>query len=240
MALRAFVRLGGAAVEFSQRWAEIRYRLRGRRRKFSDIFRQRFWGDGESVSGPGSSLAETGVVREELGRIVREFGVRTLLDAPCGDFHWMSRADFALDRYVGVDIVPELVRGNRERHAGPGREFLEADIVVAPLPAADLVLCRDCLVHLSHRDGLRALRNICRSGSHRLLATTFPGVAVNRDVPTGGWRPINLEKPPFNLGPPLRLADEGCRHPDGSPAGKFLGLWELDAVARSLRNGRRG
>jgi len=237
---RAFARLSAATDELAHRCAESRYRLRGRRRKFADIFRERFWGDGESVSGPGSSLAETAVVRNDLSSIVREFRVRTLLDAPCGDFHWMSRTDLDLERYVGVDIVAELVRGNRERHAGPGREFLEADIVVEPLPAADLVLCRDCLVHLSHRDAQRALRNFCRSGSRLLLTTTFPGFALNRDIPTGGWRPINLEKAPFHLGPPLLLRDEGCREADGTPVGKFLGLWELAAVASALRAGGRG
>jgi len=222
------------------RLAEIRYRLRGRRRKFNDIFRDRFWGNGESVSGPGSSLAETAVVREGLGAIVREHGVRTLLDAPCGDFFWLGRTDLELDFYVGVDIVPELVRLNRERHARPGRDFLEADIVVDRLPAADLVLCRDCLVHLSQRDALRALGNFCRSGSRLLLTTTFPGVAANRDIPTGGWRPINLEKSPYSLGPPLRLLDEQCREADGTPVGKHLGLWEMDAVARARRAGGRG
>lgn len=232
---RTSAELPGMMREFLHRFAEVRYRLRGRRRKFTDIFRDRFWGEGESVSGPGSSLAATAAVRERLGAIVREFEVRSLLDAPCGDFNWLSHTDLDVERYVGVDIVSQLVHLNRKRHARAGREFLEADIVVDPLPAADLVLCRDCLVHLSFRDARRALRNFRRSGSRLLLATTFPGVRENRDVPTGGWRPINLERPPFSLGPPLRLVDEECREADGAATGKFLGLWALDAAARAQR-----
>jgi hypothetical protein len=106
------------------------------------------------------------------------------------------------------------------------RCFVNLDLVQSALPEADLVLCRDCLVHLCFADVFAALRNMKRSGSAYLLTTTFPQKAQNKDIPDGRWRPLNLEKPPFNLSPPLILFNErnylGTRYYD-----KSLGLWRI-------------
>src|SRR4029077_7259276 len=56
---------------------------------FADIYHGNLWGEPESVSGPGSSLAETAALRRELPDLLAALGVRTLLDAPCGDCHWI-------------------------------------------------------------------------------------------------------------------------------------------------------
>ena len=71
------------------------------------------------------------------------------------------------------------------------------------LPAADLVLCRDCLPHFSLRDARRALENIVASGSTFLLTTTFTDRQANQDIRTGDFRALNLERAPFALPSPL-------------------------------------
>jgi hypothetical protein len=118
-------------------------------------------GAGESLSGSGSSLAQTQEVRARLGRLLGRIGAAAILDAPCGDHHWMSHVGLAAS-YVGVDIVPELIDLNRRRY--PGQEFLVADIVSDDLPRADLILCRDALVHYSFGKALEMLRNPEPSG----------------------------------------------------------------------------
>ena len=116
---------------------------------------------------------------------------------------------------------------NRERFGTPRREFVSLDVIRDPLPAVDLILCRDCLVHLKNRQIAAALRNFRRSGSRWLLATTFTGDRPNEDAPLGGWRPIDLERPPFALGSPLRLLSEGESVEDAAYRDKGLGLWRL-------------
>lgn len=195
-----------------------------RRRVFELIYRENLWGDDRSRSGPGSTLEDTAAIRAALPPLLERLGVRSLLDVPCGDFSWMSHVPLDLE-YYGGDIVPELVDEVRRRYGGPRRRFALVDVVRGPLPRVDLVLCRDCLVHLSFADARRALRAVRASGSTYLLTTTFWDRSVNRDIRTGAWRPLDLTLPPFSFGPPLELIDERCaleRWPD-----KGLGLWRV-------------
>ena len=188
---------------------------------FRRIWRENLWLDPESRSGPGSGLDRTRALREALPLVLAAHGVRVLLDAPCGDFHWMRRADLGSVRYVGVDIVPEAVAEARSATPSFPAEFRVADLVCDRLPRADAVLCRDALVHLPLRDATRAVANLRRTGARLFLATSFPGTDSNDDCRTGAWRPRNLEMPPFDLGPPDDvLCDASPQRPD-----KILGLW---------------
>jgi len=201
------------------RWAQ--------RRVFTKIFHSNAWGSAESVSGPGSTRARGDSFSGDIVDLVQSLGVRTLLDAPCGDFNWMDRVADRVERYTGVDIVEELIARNKRLHAGERRTFLCRDFTRDLLPHADLILCRDGLVHLSFADIRAALRNFRRSGARWLLATTFIAHEHNDDIRTGGWRMLNLERLPFHLPPPATLIDERRPMPDGSDSGKRLGLWEL-------------
>lgn len=194
---------------------------------FSAIYRANAWNDGESRSGPGSRVARTAVVRQGLGRLLRELRVGVLLDAPCGDFNWTKELPLPRTRYIGVDVVGELIEENGRRHGGPRRTFQIADITV-DVPRSDLILCRDCLVHLSFADVFRALAVLRRSGARHLLTTTFPALGRNQDIATGDWRPLNLERPPFSLPRPLRYLTDGCTAPGYTD--KALALWELQQL----------
>ncbi|MFC3454383.1 class I SAM-dependent methyltransferase [Amycolatopsis speibonae] len=199
----------------------------GTQDRFTYIFRSRLWSS-SSVSGPGSESVQTRELREQLPVLLERFGVRTLLDLPCGDFGWLSEVDLDLDRYIGADIVTDLVESNAARFRDdPVREFRTLDLTGDPLPSTDLVLCRDCLVHLSFADIERALLNLRRSGSRYLLTTTFTELGTNADIVTGDWRPLNLCREPFGFPAPLAVLVEGCTEEGGAYADKSLGLWEI-------------
>ena len=195
------------------------------RRIFEEIYRRNAWGGDESVSGPGSSRSRGADFAAELIALVQRLGIRSVLDAPCGDFNWMQDVAGAFEIYTGIDIVPELVDANQSRFESPDRTFVCGDLTRDPLPRADLILCRDGLVHFSFADIHAALDNFRRSGSRWLLATTFIDVPANEDIATGEWRVLNLEKAPFYFPTPLALVDEKCPHTGGTD--KRLGLWEL-------------
>jgi SAM-dependent methyltransferase len=226
---------------FSSLWLFLRhprrYVLHRRLRRqsaeqvFRDIYHKHGWSSRQSVSGPGSDLAQTETLRTALPSLIAELGCRSMLDIPCGDFLWMSQTPIELD-YTGADIVEELVAQNRQVHARAGRRFVKLNLLADPLPKVDLVLCRDCLVHFSFADVFRALANIRSSGATYLLTTTFNSQRGNVDIPTGAWRPINLELPPFNLPRPTRLINEQCTQDDGRFADKCLGLWPVAELGR--------
>lgn len=212
-------------------WLEAQVaRRRPMRKAFEEIFRTSAWNYGESVSGPGSTLLQTETIREELPLLLEELAIRSILDAGCGDLNWMRELRVPLERYVGIDVVADLVRRNRRQYGSSARTFRVADITCDRLPRVDLVLCRDCLVHFSFADIFAALRNIQRSGSTYLLTTTFTRTQENADITTGSWRMLNWERPPFCFPRPLRIIDERLTVENGRYDDKSLGLWRIGEI----------
>jgi len=77
---------------------------------------------------------------------------------------------------------------------------VQADFQAPPAEAVIPHFLREKTQHVG-KDAPRdnVLRNIRRSGSAYLLVTTFPDRKENVDIITGNWRPLNMEKPPFNF-----------------------------------------
>ena len=209
-------------------------RLRGgavdRRTAFRDIYARNSWGSNESVSGPGSELGFTSGLQVELAKMLRELGVQSLADAPCGDFNWMRCVDLAGIRYLGVDIVAELIEMNRKRFGRDGVEFMTLDIVSQEVPRADLIFCRHCFIHLSNNDIRAAVSNFRKSGSTWLLTTQATHVDANADIDSGSFRLINLERPPFNFPPAERMIRDDATAEERESS--WLGLWSLASLER--------
>jgi SAM-dependent methyltransferase len=201
---------------------------------FTRIYRDNMWGGTASISGPGSELPQTRVIAGALPALFQELQISSMLDIPCGDFYWMQHLDLSGLNYTGADIVQELVQKNVEQFESRGLRFRTLNLIEDPLPTADLVFCRDCLVHFSDADVRQALENVCASQSLFLLTTTFPDHAVNQDIATGHWRPLNLEVAPFNLPPPLRLINEEFAEGQGAYADKSMGLWRVADIRAAL------
>jgi hypothetical protein len=205
---------------------ELRDRVRGRahrRQVFERIYDQNLWGDPESASGGGSSTSATDAIRRALPAVFERYGIRSLLDAPCGDFHWMRHIAGTLERYVGVDIVRDLIERNARLYGTDRIRFACADIVADQLPGADAVLCRDCFIHLPTRLIRAALENFRASGVRYLLLTN-DRVETYHDIPIGSFRRVNFTRPPFSFPAPLCVVNES---EDGD---RQLCLWALDAL----------
>lgn len=191
---------------------------------FTNIYKTNFWKSDESVSGQGSSLDQTAAIRLVLPQVFHELRIKSLLDIPCGDYHWFQEMHLSLD-YFGADIVPEIITENQDLF--PGVHFEVADAMTDDLQQVDLIFCRDMLGHFSNADVMRTLKNFRASGSTYLIATTFPGRNPNVDIETGQWRPIDLEAMRYGLGPSGLLINENCTEAEGRYADKSLGLWKL-------------
>lgn len=201
--------------------------------RFELLHQLRVYHHPESWSGAASTLRETAVLRRALPSLVAELGIERLLDIPCGDFHWMQHVQLTAE-YIGADIVPEIVAFNRDRYGAPRRSFLMLDATADTLPTADLILCRDLLIHLSLADCWAALSRFVGSGSRYLLTNHFVERARNPEIVTGDFRPINLERPPFNFPPPLRIIREESDLGSGSFRDRSMALWRLSDLAERI------
>jgi hypothetical protein len=205
--------------------------MSGMKRIFSHISQVNLWQSNESVSGRGSELDCTANIRARLPDLLQTLNIASIVDAPCGDFNWMRYVPFKEITYTGIDVVPAIIEQNQQRYSTNQTQFLVGDITKNRLPTADLIICRDCFVHLSFWDISCALKQFQQSGAHYLLTTTYPTTAVNHNSPTGSWRALNLQQAPFNFPAPLELladpSDDTQKNPD-----KSLGLWKLNDLPR--------
>jgi hypothetical protein len=199
--------------------------------KFTKIFENNVFEGVESVSGRGSDLSQTEIIRREIPLLLKDLGVKRMIDAPCGDFFWMKEVPLPVEKYIGIDIVEAIIDSNNAKYADGQREFRSLNIITDALPPAELVLCRDCLVHLNFDQALKAIRNFKRSKITYLLTTTFTDRNANVDLGEGDiWRTLNLQRAPFNFPAPLKLINEGCTEGDNKFGDKSLALWKIDEI----------
>lgn len=202
-----------------------------RKTVFSHIHQTNHWGNGESLSGPGSSIASTKVIRGLLPSILRILNINVLLDAGCGDLNWLHELHLPLKTYIGIDIVANLIEKNRKIYGNDTRFFFCLDVVKDPLPCVDAILCRDCLAHLSYQDITDAIKNFKETGSTYLLATDFPQMQKNdAAIKTGDFRPVNLRVAPYNFPEPLMSFVELSAEGKMKRWGKRLSVWRLDGI----------
>jgi glycosyltransferase involved in cell wall biosynthesis len=199
--------------------------------RFSQIYSKNIFGGEESRSGEGSNMVQTAEIRRELSKLLREFEIKTFMDAPCGDWHWMKELPLGVDQYIGVDIVDSLIESNRQQFGNAATSFVCLNLASDQLPQADLIFCRDCLVHLTFEDIRRVIANFKQSNSKYLLTTTFTDRLGNFDLEGSAiWRPLNLEVAPFNFPKPVKLINEKCTEANNQFTDKCLGLWLLDDI----------
>ncbi len=199
---------------------------------FIKIYQNNTWKGSKSISGNGSDLIQTKTIRDQLPILFQKFNIKTFADAPCGDFYWMKEVDFnLLDTYIGIDIVPTLIKENKGKYTNEKCTFEHKNIVVDPLPKVDLILCRDTLVHLQLNDAKKTIRNFKKSGSKYLLTTSFTKNRPNEELKQSGhWRTLNLQLPPFNFPDPVLTLNENCTESNGIYSDKSLCLWHLDDI----------
>jgi len=162
----------------------------------------------ETLCGSGSTLDNTIDIREWLPTIIADYHIHTMLDAGCGDLHWIRHVDLGDVMYTGWDISASDATNPTFPHELHGPVNL---LTVDTVPTRDLILCRDLLIHLPNEAITVLLDKFRASGSRYLLTTWCPSADNQDDCPLDGgqrWlgyfdRVINLEAHPFNFPPAL-------------------------------------
>lgn len=178
---------------------------------FKNIYKTNAWRGEESRSGPGSSLKNTKDICENLPMLFAKYKISSIIDAACGDMNWMKTILPLLNcSYLGIDIVDEIIENNKQEIALQNCSFMCGDIRSLPLPTVDLVLVRDCLMHFSYRSIRQFFHNFIQSNCKYLLAGSHINNGfLNKDIPTGSWRMIDLLIPPFSFPQPMAILKDG-------------------------------
>jgi len=198
---------------------------------FTKIYRRRTWGSQETISGIGSRLSATIVVRERLPILFKKYKIKRLLDLGCGDFNWMKEIANNLDYYIGIDVVDEIIEENNKKYKSEVIEFNSADISQIDLSVyqVDAIIIADVFTHFSYENILSILNKVQNSNIKYVFITNYIDNKINYNIKNGNWRPLNLCIEPFNLSPPLEfikyndIDDISMRKSDD----RTLSLWPI-------------
>jgi hypothetical protein len=202
---------------------------------FEKIIKERVWTsklDLESPCGPGSSMEYTKNLRSQLGPFLLKHNIKSMFDAPCGDYSWINQTKLPEDlKYIGGDIVDFLILENQQKY--PGVEFIQFNLVSDSMPDVDLLFCRDCLLHLTLADIDKVFENFCRSNIKYILTSNWLEKTKNHnDIKTGKHRFINFLEDPYNFNQPIDfLIDYIPRHTK-----RHLMLWDKKTIQNYLEN----
>lgn len=100
--------------------------------------------------------AATVAIRHALPGILRDFQITTLLDAPCGDFHWMKEVNISWIQCIGVPSGGTVLSSGVAASLCPTVTFTQT------FPRSALIHAR--VTHLG--------RQLTTSGQQRNLART--------------------------------------------------------------------
>ena len=130
----------------------------------------------------------------------------TVLDLGCGDFNVGKEFVKYTQKYIGIDIVTNLINYNKKNFKAENLEFLCLDVSKDVLPKADCVIVRQVLQHLSNSEVKNIVEKLYNY-KYIILTEHLPNgdFTPNKDIISGqGIRlkkqsGINLLEHPFNL-----------------------------------------
>lgn len=181
-------------------------------RAFSTIYQEGAWGrneQGEAISGGGSTLAEGRPFIDYLQHFLDHSpDVHSIIDIGCGDWVLAREIQWGQREYLGADVVESVVLKNQLAFGTNTIHFAHLDGVVDEIPAADLLLCKDVLMHLPNSCIFTLLSKFKHCKYCILVHDVIPDTlskkkkkGKNVDTYVGGFRPLDLTLAPFFLHP---------------------------------------
>tara|TARA_B100001121_G_scaffold299618_1_gene308544 strand:+ start:117 stop:839 length:723 start_codon:yes stop_codon:yes gene_type:complete len=167
----------------------------------------------DSKSGPGSNLKYTSEMSKELQKFFIEKNIKTILDIGCGDFIWMNlllNEYHIYDKYLGLDIVDELIKNNKKKYSNNKISFKTFDLVKDEVPNGfDIILVRHVFIHLKNEQIINFLDLLKNLNVKYFGVTSTPSLGKNNELKTvGRYRDINIEIEPFNFKDYVSKIDE--------------------------------
>jgi SAM-dependent methyltransferase len=171
---------------------------------FTEIYETGGWGfdkEGKGFSGLGSTLLNSMSYIVFLQDFIKANRITTVVDAGCGDWTFSKEIKWGNVQYLGVDVVKNVIDEDINKYSAENIHFQQIDILKDPLPPADLLICKDVLMHLTNDDIVDFLeRN--KQYKHYLFTNNVDFESssnMNKDIMRGDFRPLDITKEPFNV-----------------------------------------
>lgn len=171
---------------------------------FTDIYQRGEWGVdkyGKGNSGTGADPIIAKRYINFLQHYLIQQNIHSVVDLGCGDWRISECIDWGNIHYLGVDVVQSVIDKNIERFSSPNIMFLHADGTRVNLPNADLLICKDVLQHLPFTDIFAIISQFKKFRYCIIVNDVDPMTltCINRDIPRGCYRFVDLTQPPFCL-----------------------------------------
>lgn len=177
---------------------------------WDEIYAKGEWGEG---SGSGSTVETTKkyveVVNEILTKTSDSLITNGVFDLGCGFWNGWQNEIKGYSFYIGVDASAMAIATNKFNVKAPNTLWIQDDLI-GFLESEEnswvkTILIKDVLQHNSNETVWKILAKL---KFEKTVIITNDSVldGINRDCEDGGYRPIDLRLPPFNL-KPTRVVD---------------------------------
>ena len=180
---------------------------------FDKIYAESYWGNG---SGGGSSLEANRPYIQFIDNFINKFSISSIIDLGCGDWQFSKFINFGKADYLGIDVAKSIIKSNSSKYSNEKVSFMHSPNNYEEIPEADLLICKDVLMHLNYDEILKIskifpkykyclitndLLNLSQLGKLilRFKARKLKLVEeiYNQEIKIGEHRPLDLNKKPF-------------------------------------------
>lgn len=166
--------------------------------RFDEIYSNNEWKHG---SGEGSLDTQTKGYQRFLQQFLMDHNIRTVVDMGCGDWQFSRNIDWAGITYKGYDVAQEVIEANKKNFSTSSISFHHYAGDPAEFDGADLLIVKDVLQHLPNELVQEYLAQFSKFKYALITNCTNPidFNDVNKNTELGGFRYIDIRKPPFNM-----------------------------------------
>lgn len=174
--------------------------------KFSNVYKNKVWGDDKNDSYTGSSGTGSDVEYNRhtyipfIKKFILDKNIKTVVDLGCGNFICGQYIYDDLDvKYTGYDAYEDVIK----KHKNDSKyEFIFSDFYTEKesIKSADLCIVKDVLQHWPLRNIRTFMDYIVKSNKFKyiLVCNCAKDAQDDIDIDIGEFRPLSADKSPLN------------------------------------------
>lgn len=166
---------------------------------FDKIYKYNLWVFG---SGSGSIPINNKPYINFLNNFLINYNIKSIIDIGCGDWQISKNINWNNTKYLGIDIVKDVIDKNLKKYSSENINFICEDILKSNnLPDAECYILKDVLQHLPNEKIFKILK-ILSSKNYKFIIIVSDTSVINLntiDIFEGLYRPVDISKKPYNI-----------------------------------------